>query len=246
MQKIIEKNTNSTFILENKAHKVNKMFTQISKKYDLLNDLMTFGMHNIWKKESIQLALKNINTPTMALDLCSGTGDLALILNKLSPETKIICSDNCPDMLNILKSKLKNKNLNIEIKIEDAESLNYPENYFDITSIGYGLRNITNKEKVLENIYSILKPRGVLTIIDLGHPTNLLWEKIFFFYFFKIIPLIGLIFAKDRSAYTYLPESLKTWYKQEELKNIIISKGFKKCYIKNLFFGSVAIHIAVK
>ncbi len=231
----------------NKTVYINELFAKIAKKYDLLNNLMTFGLHNKWKEKTIKLALKEINTPAFALDLCTGTGDLAIILNKFSPETKIICSDNCNEMLEITKQKIKNLNLtNLSLESLDSENLPYPASVFDLITIGFGLRNLVNKEKCIYNIYKILKSPGVFACLDIAHPINHLWKKVYYFYFFNIIPLLGKYFAKNKEAYTYLPTSLLSWYKQEELQHLFINSGFKKAYFKNILGGAIAIHIAIK
>lgn len=231
----------------NKATYVNNMFSKIAGKYDLLNNLMTFGMHKTWKEDAIKLALNELSALDSALDLCTGTGDLALIINKLSPKTQIIASDYCTNMLDVLNKKIKKLKIrHIETKIEDAENLSYKTPTFDLITIGFGLRNIVNREKCIENIYTALKPKGVFVCIDLGHPNNQIWRKIFFSYFYNLVPKLGEVFAKDKEAYTYLPESLKTWYDKETLKKLLIRKGFSRCSFKDIAGGTVAIHIAVK
>ncbi len=230
-----------------KALYVNQMFSEIAEKYDLLNNLMTFGLHNKWKKETIDLVLKEIANPKSALDLCSGTGDLAIILSNRVPEIKITCIDNCSRMLNIAKDKIKKLKIeNIDFLSADSENLQFYSWSFDIVTMGFGLRNLVNKEQCLSSIFGFLKPGGVFACIDLGYPVNDLWQKLYFSYFYNLIPKLGEVFAKNKDAYTYLPNSLKTWYKQEELKNIILKTGFQKCYFKNLLGGAIAIHIAVK
>ncbi|MBI3590222.1 MAG: ubiquinone/menaquinone biosynthesis methyltransferase [Candidatus Melainabacteria bacterium] len=235
--------------ITNNAVYINKMFNKIATKYDLLNNLMTFGYHYNWKVESIKLALTEIVNPKNALDLCSGTGDLAIILSQLCPKINITCIDNSNNMLNIAKSKTKKLNLNnTSFLLFDFEKLSneIAPSSIDLITIGFGLRNLIDKEHSLENIYKLLKKDGVFTCIDLGHPRNKLWEKIFLSYFFNIIPKLGQIFAYDKEAYTYLPTSLNSWYKQDELKNIILKTGFEKCYFKDILGGAVAIHVAVK
>lgn len=248
MTKTIIRSTN-----ENKAAYVNEMFSKIAKKYDLLNNLMTFGLHKRWKKKAIKLALAELNhhssliTSPSSLDLCCGTCDLAIILNKLYPSFKITCVDNCSEMLDIARHKIENLKLkNISIQLLDSENLSFKSSSFDLITIGFGLRNLVNKEKCIEDIYRLLRDNSVFACIDLGHPTNIIWEKIFFDYFFRLVPILGKIFAGNKDAYTYLPNSLMNWYKQEELKELILKKGFKKCYFKNILGGIVAIHIATK
>ena len=234
-------------IIDDKALYVNQMFAEIAHRYDLLNNLMTFGLHNKWKEKTIDLAVKEVNNPKLALDLCSGTGDLAIILSKKVPEIKITCVDNCSEMLNLAKGKIKTLKIeNIDFQLADSENLPFYSWSFDLVTMGFGLRNLVNKEQCLKNIFGFLKPGGVFACIDLGYPSNHLWQKLYFFYFYNLTPKIGELFAKNKDAYTYLPGSLKTWYRQEELKDLILKTGFKKCYFKNLLGGAVAIHIAVK
>ncbi len=242
MTEAIEKSTTN-----DKALYVNQMFAAIAERYDLLNNLMTFGLHNNWKKKTIALALSALDTPKSALDLCSGTGDLAIILSTMVPEIKITCVDNCPEMLNLAKDKIKKLKIeNIDFLSADSENLPFYSWSFDIVTMGFGLRNLINKEQCLSSIFGLLKPGGVFACIDLGYPVNNLWQKVYFSYFDNLIPKLGEVFAKNKEAYTYLPLSLKTWYKQEELKNLILKTGFKNCYFKNLLGGAVAIHIAIK
>ncbi|MBI2996560.1 MAG: ubiquinone/menaquinone biosynthesis methyltransferase [Candidatus Melainabacteria bacterium] len=233
--------------VKDKSIFVNHMFAKIAYKYDLLNNLMTFGMHKAWKEKTIKLALKEKKDFKNAIDLCSGTGNLAMILNKYCPQANITCIDNCNEMLDITKNKLNKLKLkNISLKLLDIEKDDLKNHSADLITIGFGLRNLVNKERCIEIIYKILSKGGVLACIDLGHPTNRILEKVFYYYFFKIIPKLGEIFAKDKDAYTYLPTSLLSWYKQEELKDLLLQKGFKKCFYKNVFGGIIAIHIAVK
>lgn len=223
------------------------MFKTIAPKYDLLNNLMTFGFHKQWKRKTIKLALKECKNPCKVLDLCAGTGDLALMLRNHCPDTHITIIDNCNEMLNIAENKIKKLNTkNITIKHSNCENIETEQDLYDLVTIGFGLRNLINKEKCLSNVYKLLSRNGVFACIDLGHPTNPFWAKLFNFYFFKVVPRLGEIFACNKEAYTYLPESLIGWYKQEELKNIILQAGFKKCFYKNIMGGIVAIHIAVK
>lgn len=230
-----------------KTSYINKIFSDIATKYDLLNNLMTLGLHYLWKEEAIKLALKETNNIKEALDICTGTGDLAIILNKHCPHANILCIDNSSNMLEIAKTKTNNLQ-NISLKELDFENL-LPEHglhKFDLITIGFGLRNLSNREKSIEKIFSLLNNSGVFACIDLGYPSNPLWQKIYFGYFLKVIPWLGKIFANNKTAYTYLTDSLASWYKQEELKTQILSEGFSRCYYKNILGGAIAIHIAVK
>lgn len=231
----------------NKDKYINELFSKIANKYDLLNNIMTFGLHKIWKEEAIKLALKEINNPPFAIDLCSGTADLAIILNKHSPSTKILCIDNCIEMQRIAEAKINKLHIkNISFSLLNLENLTLESSSCNLATIGFGLRNLANREKCLEEIYRVLKAGGVFACIDLGYLKNEFFQYFYNFYFFELIPKLGEVFAQNKEAYSYLTESLSTWYKQEELKDLVLSKGFKKCYFKNIFGGAVSIHIAVK
>lgn len=233
--------------LENKTIYINEIFSKIALYYDLLNNLMTFGLHKKWKDKAIKLALEENPSPQSALDICCGTADLAILISNKSSTTKILAVDNCKPMLDIAKSKLsERKNNNIKLLEYDCENLDFTDLSFDLISIGFGLRNLTNKEKCIKDVHKLLNKNGVFVCIDLGYPSNPLWQKIYFYYFYKIVPRLGQLFAKNKEAYTYLPESLKTWYKQDELKDLILKTGFSRCYYKIFFGGVVASHIAVK
>ena len=235
--------TKSTNIEKSKL--VKNMFNRIAKKYDLLNTIMTFGQHKKWKEYAVKLALGELKHTETALDICTGTGDLLLTLNKHCKNCKITGIDNSETMIDIAKQKI-NKINNLLVRCEDfEESENINENY-DLITISFGLRNLSSKESSINKIHKILNPSGVFVCIDLGYPNNFIWRKIFFFYFFNIVPILGLIFAGDREAYSYLPNSINSWYKQEELKSLLLKTGFKKCFYKNIFGGVIAIHISVK
>ena len=233
--------------IENKKAFINEMFANIAEKYDLLNNLITFGMHNLWKKKAVSLALSEIDEPKYALDLCAGTGDLSIILKKNCPNIKITCVDNCLSMLKLAQNKFEKHNIfDIEPINLDCENLKLPGSSFDLITISFGLRNLINKPKALSSIYSLLKPCGVFTCLDLGFPKNILWQKVYYFYFFNLVPKLGQMFAQNKEAYTYLPSSLNAWYKQEDLKELILKTGFTRCYFKNILGGAIAIHIAIK
>lgn len=230
-----------------KAEYINQMFNTIAPKYDLLNLLMTFGMHYKWKEDAIKLGLKEVQLPKNALDICTGTGDLAILLKKHSPETEITCIDNSKNMIELAEkkfSKLRLKNISLITKNFEASTFN--QESFDFISIGFGLRNLIDKEKSTKSVFNLLNKNGVFACIDLGYPTNKFWQNIYFTYFFNTVPKLGEVIAKNKDAYTYLPNSLKSWLKQEELKSLLLNTGFKKCYFKNILGGIIAIHIAVK
>lgn len=228
-----------------KSKLVNNLFNRIAYKYDLLNRLMTFGQHKKWKEYAIKLALKELKHLQSVLDICTGTGDLLLLINKHCKNCKITGIDNSESMLDIAKRKTIEFS-NISVRLEDFEGTESINERYDLITISFGLRNLTKQESSINKIYKTLNQNGVFVCIDLGYPKNILWRNIFFFYFFNIVPILGQIFAGDREAYSYLPNSLHSWYKQEDLKELLLKTGFKKCFYKNIFGGVITIHIGVK
>lgn len=237
--------TKTKSIIIEKSKLVNNMFNRIAKKYDLLNTIMTFGQHKNWKENAVKLALSELKHTETALDICTGTGDLLLTINKYCKNCKITGIDNSETMLDIAKRRI-NEIKNLSVRYENFEESENINERYDLITISFGLRNLSKQESSINKIYKTLNSNGVFACIDLGYPNNLLWRKVFFFYFFSIVPILGLIFAGNREAYSYLPNSLTSWYKQEELKTLLLNTGFKKCFYKNIFGGVIAIHIATK
>lgn len=231
-----------------KAGKVSGVFSEVAQNYDLMNDLMSLFMHRLWKQKTVNLA--GITRTTRALDLASGTADIALLIAKKIvklggyPE-QITISDINPAMLEIGINKLLKKGFNVAHKIANIEELSFVDNSFELVTIGFGLRNVTDKSQALKEIFRVLAPEGKLLILEFSQ-INKNFQKIYDFYSFKCIPFLGKLVSGSSENYQYLVESIRMHPNQEQLKVIIESAGFRDVNYINLALGGVAIHIATK
>lgn len=234
-----------------KTSKVKEVFHSVAQKYDIMNDLMSLGIHRVWKKIAIEEC--NIKPGDRVLDLASGTGDLAKqiakTLRSFSNDTGfIISSDINESMLCVGRDKLTNEGVvsNIDYVLANGEFIPFKSNFFDCITIAFGLRNITNKATAIKEMKRVLKPGGRLVILEFSHPTNPTFQKIYDTYSFGILPKIGKLVANDEDSYKYLAESIRMHPKQYELKQMIIDAGFDECEYKNLSGGICAIHKGYK
>jgi demethylmenaquinone methyltransferase/2-methoxy-6-polyprenyl-1,4-benzoquinol methylase len=225
---------------------VHGLFSRVSNQYDLMNDVMSFGLHRCWKKSFVdRLALK----PNMQiLDVAGGTGDIAIRIAKdkayLSP-CVTVC-DLTYDMVRQGKDKAINAGiLNIKWHIGNGEQLPYADASFDRATIAFGLRNITNKDQALSEIARVLKPGGMLYCLEFSPPEGTL-KPLYDAYSFRIIPWMGELFAKDREAYQYLVESIRQFPKAENLSDMVLKQGFTHCAYEKWTGGIVALHQAVR
>jgi demethylmenaquinone methyltransferase / 2-methoxy-6-polyprenyl-1,4-benzoquinol methylase len=230
-----------------KKHKVADVFNSVANKYDLMNDLMSLGIHRLWKKVALQkIAAK---PGDYILDLAGGTGDLSLALSKkVGKSGKVILADINQSMLQLGRDKLINHGFVAEISylLGDAENLPLTSNSLDSIVIAYGLRNVTDKSAALREMYRVLKPGGKTVILEFSKVENVNLEKIYDFYSFKILPTLGKIILNDADSYKYLAESIKMHPNQEELKLLMQHADFEECSYQNLSFGITAIHTGYK
>ncbi|NHE59197.1 bifunctional demethylmenaquinone methyltransferase/2-methoxy-6-polyprenyl-1,4-benzoquinol methylase UbiE [Cyclobacterium plantarum] len=228
-----------------KKQQVASMFDNISKKYDLLNHLLSLGIDIIWRKKAIRL-LKN-DKPRLILDIATGTGDFAIEALALKPE-KVIGVDISEGMLNEGRKKMKQRKLDhlIELQLGDSEKLLFEENKFDAVIVSFGVRNFENLEKGLTDMHRVLKPGGKTVILEFSKPKKFPMKQAYSFYFRYILPQIGKIISKDQSAYTYLPESVKAFPDGRDFLDILEKVGFKKTQCKTLTFGISSIYTGIK
>ena len=226
-----------------KAKKVKDVFESVATKYDLMNSLMSGGLHKIWKKYFTQiLSLKN---NSKILDLASGTGDVCIELSNQNKNFQIFHTDINIKMLEQGKTKLIDHGKIIPSIVCDAEKIPFPSNYFDCITIAFGLRNVTNKEEALSEMYRVLSPGGKLVILEFSKIWGPL-SKIYDGFSFNILPKLGKIFAKDESSYQYLVESIRMHPDQKTLQSMMQNQGFDKTSFQNLSGGIVAIHQGYK
>ena len=227
-----------------KADHVGEVFHSVAEEYDLMNDAMSFGMHRIWKK--ILIELSELSEGSMALDIASGTADIPKIINKKFNSVSVHVTDINESMLALGKDRAINENFfhNCNFALASGEDLPYQDKTFDLVTVGFGLRNFTNKLKGLEEMKRVLKSDGVLLVLEFSKPTNSLFSKIYDWYSFNIIPKLGKLLVNDSESYQYLTESIRMHPDQETLKDMILDSGFNECKFFNLVNGVVAIHKA--
>ncbi|MEW6983832.1 bifunctional demethylmenaquinone methyltransferase/2-methoxy-6-polyprenyl-1,4-benzoquinol methylase UbiE [Colwelliaceae bacterium 6471] len=230
-----------------KASMVAGVFHSVAQQYDVMNDLMSFGIHRLWKRFTIDAS--GVRPGNKVLDLAGGTGDLTAKFSQLvGPQGNVVLADINSSMLNVGRDKLRDKGLvqNIEYVQANAESLPFEENTFDIVTIAFGLRNVTDKDKALRSIFSVLKPGGRLLVLEFSKPEHELLNKAYDFYSFNILPKVGELVAKDGESYQYLAESIRMHPDQETLKTMMENAGFEQTSYKNLTGGIVALHKGYK
>ena len=230
----------------NKGSNLNKeMFDSISKEYDFINNLITFGFHKKWKKEIVEISKKI--KPKKILDLATGTADIAIELSSIE-NCKIIAVDPSSKMLKIGERKIQKLNTNSNIFLEEgnAENLKYSDGIFDIVTIGYGVRNFTNLNNSLNEIYRVLKKDGLLIILETSLPTNPLMSFFYNIHTKIYVRLIGKMFSNNSNAYQYLESSAKTFPYGEEFKKILRDANFKDIIEEVKLFGASTLYISKK
>ena len=233
--------------VEDKAAKVADVFDSVASKYDLMNDLMSLGIHRLWKRYAIDLS--GVRAGQLVLDVAGGTGDLTAKFSKLvGEEGKVVLVDINESMLKIGRNKLINAGCSNQIlcTLGDAQYLPFPENTFDCITIAFGLRNVTDKDMALRSMYRILKPGGRLLILEFSKPSNPLLKKAYDFYSFSLLPKIGGLVANDSQSYQYLAESIRMHPDQSTLKAMLKKANFVDVEYYNMTGGIVALHRGFK
>ena len=229
--------------IEEKVKKVKGVFDSVASNYDIMNDVMSLGVHRIWKRHTIELS--GIRPGNVVLDLAGGTGDLTKAFAKRVGKTgRVILADINENMVRVGRDRLINEGIasNVDYTITNAEALAFPDNTFDLATIAFGLRNVTNKDKALEELYRVLKPGGQLMILEFSKVTQPLFAKFYDFYSFNILPKMGKMIANDEASYQYLAESIRMHPDQETLKQMMLTAGFDKAEYLNMSEGIVALH----
>ncbi|MBC8209490.1 MAG: bifunctional demethylmenaquinone methyltransferase/2-methoxy-6-polyprenyl-1,4-benzoquinol methylase UbiE [Gammaproteobacteria bacterium] len=231
-----------------KAGKVAQVFDSVASKYDIMNDVMSLGIHHLWKKFTIEMC--GLRAGHKVLDLAGGTGDLALKQAQLVGDSgHVVLADINASMLREGRDRVLNKGLVNRISTCqcNAEILPFDDNSFDCITIAFGLRNVTDKAKALQSMRRVLKPGGRLCVLEFSKPLYQPLEKVYDFYSFKILPKLGEIIAKDRASYQYLAESIRMHPDQETLKQMMLTEAeFDEVEVFNMSGGIVALHRAFK
>jgi len=230
-----------------KAERVRSVFASVAGKYDVMNDLMSFGVHRLWKR--FTLSLTGLKPGQRALDVAGGTGDLALgMLRQVGKEGRVVLSDINPGMLERGRDRLLDLGWvgNVECLVADAERLPFDDNSFDCVTIGFGLRNVTDKAAALNSMLRVLKPGGQLLILEFSHPVAPGLKPLYDAYSFNLLPLLGRFVAGDEASYRYLAESIRVHPDQETLLEMLRTAGYAQVRYHNLSGGIVALHRGYK
>jgi demethylmenaquinone methyltransferase/2-methoxy-6-polyprenyl-1,4-benzoquinol methylase len=229
---------------EEKARRVAGVFTLVAGKYDVMNDLMSAGLHRVWKRFAVSIS--GVREGQRVLDVAGGSADLSrLFLKKVGSSGQVVLTDINNAMLRVGRDRLLDKGYTTPVTQCDAEHLPFPDNYFDCVSIAFGLRNVTHKDAALRDMRRVLKPGGRLIVLEFSKVAKPL-EKIYDAYSFKLLPKIGQLIANDADSYRYLAESIRMHPGQDELKNMMADAGLEKVEYFNMTGGVVAVHRGYK
>lgn len=231
---------------QTKEKRVHDVFEKISDQYDKMNSIISFNRHIAWRKDVMKRM--KVEKGTKALDVCTGTGDWAISLAKdVGHEGEVIGLDFSKNMLKVANEKLN------ELKIDhlsfvygNAMELPFPDNSFDYVTIGFGLRNVPDYEKVLQELYRVTKPGGMAVCLETSQPTLIGYRQLFYFYFRFIMPFFGKLFAKSYNEYAWLHESAREFPDKQTLKQMFLNAGFKRVEVKSYSGGAAAMHLARK
>ncbi len=229
---------------QEKAKHVRSVFDSVAPKYDVMNDLMSAGLHRIWKRYTITVA--NPQPGQQVLDIAGGTGDLSrAFARRVGPTGRVVHTDINEAMLREGRNRLLDEGLVLPTLVCDAEKLPFADNHFDIVSVAFGLRNMTHKDQALAEMRRVLKPGGKLLVLEFSRVAKPL-EKAYDWYSFNVLPKLGQLIAKDAQSYQYLAESIRMHPGQEELRQLMKSVGFGHVDVHNLSAGVVALHLGIK
>lgn len=230
-----------------KAGRVREVFDSVAAQYDVMNDLMSGGLHRLWKRFTIELSA--VRSGQTVLDIAGGTGDLAAKFSKLvGTEGKVILADINAAMLSVGRDRLIDKGAlsNIDVVQADAQFLPFEDNSIDCITIAFGLRNVTDKARALRSMHRVLKPGGRVLVLEFSKPTSPLLSKVYDAYSFSALPVMGKLITDDADSYRYLAESIRKHPDQESLLEMVEDAGFVDCRFHNMTGGIVAVHRGIK
>jgi demethylmenaquinone methyltransferase/2-methoxy-6-polyprenyl-1,4-benzoquinol methylase len=229
---------------QDKARRVRGVFDSVASRYDVMNDLMSMGLHRAWKAYTVMVA--NVREGQRVLDIAGGTGDLALAFApKVGQTGQVVHTDINEAMLREGRNRLLDAGVSLPTLVCDAEHLPFASDSFDLVTVAFGLRNMTHKDEALREMHRVIKPGGKLMVLEFSKVARPL-EKIYDWYSFKVLPQLGRLVANDASSYQYLAESIRMHPGQDELKALMHKGGFGHVDYHNMTGGVVALHVAIK
>lgn len=232
---------------EEKTRRVGQVFSSVASNYDLMNDLMSFGIHRLWKRHFV--ATSGVRAGDRVLDLAGGTGDIAALLRpRVGSQGSVVIGDINAEMLATGRDRLTDRGLldGLAYVRLNAEALPFPEAHFELVTIAFGLRNVTDKAAALCEMFRVLKPGGKLLVLEFSEVTEPLLKPLYDLHSFEVLPRLGGLFAGDAASYRYLAESIRKHPNQEALKLMLEQAGFARAQYRNLSAGIVAIHSGIK
>ena len=227
-----------------KAQRVRGVFDSVATRYDLMNDLMSMGLHRAWKAYTVMVA--NVSEGSRVLDIAAGTGDLAIAFaKKVGASGQVVHTDINEAMLRTGRDRLLDAGVALPTMVCDAEKLPFPDNHFDVVTVAFGLRNMTHKDQALKEMNRVLKPRGKLLVLEFSTVAKPV-RKAYDWYSFKVLPQLGKLVAGDADSYRYLAESIRMHPAQDQLKTLMKEGGFGHVDYHNMTGGVVALHVGIK
>ncbi|RRJ83140.1 bifunctional demethylmenaquinone methyltransferase/2-methoxy-6-polyprenyl-1,4-benzoquinol methylase UbiE [Aestuariirhabdus litorea] len=236
-----------TVATADKEKRVAEVFHSVAQKYDIMNDFLSGGVHRLWKRFTIEVS--GVRAGNSVLDIAGGTGDLTIKFSRLVGEKgRVVLADINESMLKVGRDRLMDRGVagNVEYVQANAECLPFPDNSFDVVTIAFGLRNVTDKDAALRSMQRVLKPGGRLLVLEFSKTTHPLLSKIYDTYSFNLLPVIGKVVADDADSYRYLAESIRMHPDQETLEGMMRSAGFERTSYHNMTGGIVALHRGIK
>lgn len=232
---------------EEKQKKVREVFDSVAEKYDLMNDLMSMGTHRFWKR--LIARETGLRPGQSAIDVAGGTADIALLMSdRVGPEGDVVVYDINGEMLKVGKDKCYDRGYTRGLRFVqgNAEEISFDDNTFHCATVGFGIRNVTHLDRAFSEMRRVVKPGGKVICLEFSHPESKLFSKLYDMYSFSVIPAVGEFITGNRSAYEYLPESIRKFPTQERLKEIMEEAGLYRVRYYNLFNGIAAVHIGAK